>query len=118
MGGGKTALVKAIALGLGITQTVTSPTFNIHRSYQAPSGIKLEHFDLYRLNDDEIVFNELKDALGDNISIVCVEWANHFSQHLADDRLIVECHFINEIERRYDFNSTGPNSAKIVGGLK
>jgi tRNA threonylcarbamoyladenosine biosynthesis protein TsaE len=118
LGGGKTALVKAIAKGLGITQTVTSPTFNIHRGYKAPSGIHLEHFDLYRLSDDEIVANELKDCLEDPKTIVCTEWANHFSGHLAEDRLVVECHYISENERRYDFKSTGPKSSKIIERLK
>lgn len=118
LGGGKTALVKAIAKGLGIEQTVTSPTFNIHRGYVSPGGIKLEHFDLYRLNDDEIVANELKDSLEDPNTIVCTEWANHFSGHMAEDRLTVECHFINENERRYDFVSSGPKSAKIIEELQ
>ena len=118
LGGGKTALVKAIAKGLGITQTVTSPTFNIHRGYEAPSGIRLEHFDLYRLSDDEIVENELQDSLASPNTIVCTEWANHFSKHMAEDRLMVECHYIDDNTRRYDFTSTGPISAKIINGLK
>jgi tRNA threonylcarbamoyladenosine biosynthesis protein TsaE len=118
LGGGKTALVKSIAKGLGIEQTVTSPTFNIHRGYESPNGIRLEHFDLYRLNDDEIVANELKDCLEDPKTIVCTEWANHFSGHLAEDRLVVECHYISENERRYDFKSTGPKSSKIIERLK
>ena len=118
LGGGKTALVKAIAKGLGITQTVTSPTFNIHRGYEAPNGIHLEHFDLYRLNDDEIVANELKDSLEDSGTIVCTEWANHFSGHLAEDRLVVECHYISDNERTYEFNGTGPKSNKIIEELK
>jgi tRNA threonylcarbamoyladenosine biosynthesis protein TsaE len=118
LGGGKTALVKAIAKGLGITQTVTSPTFNIHRGYKAPSGIHLEHFDLYRLSDDEIVANELKDSLEDPNTIVCTEWANHFSGHLAEDRLMVECHYINENERTYEFTGTGPKSNKIIEELQ
>ena len=103
---------------MGITQTVTSPTFNIHRGYEAPSGIRLEHFDLYRLSDDEIVENELQDSLASPNTIVCTEWANHFSKHMAEDRLMVECHYIDDNTRRYDFTSTGPISAKIINGLK
>jgi tRNA threonylcarbamoyladenosine biosynthesis protein TsaE len=118
LGGGKTALVKAIARGLGIEQTVTSPTFNIHRGYASPDGIKLEHFDLYRLNDDEIVANELKDCLNDKKTIVCTEWANHFSGYLAEDRLVIESYYVSENERRYNFKSTGPKSSKIIEGLK
>lgn len=113
LGGGKTALIKAIAAGLGVSQTVTSPTFNIHRSYQAPSGVVLEHFDLYRLNDDEIVFNELKDAFADNRSIVCVEWAQHFTSHVAVDRLSISCQYISENERQYEITANSAATQKI-----
>jgi tRNA threonylcarbamoyladenosine biosynthesis protein TsaE len=118
LGGGKTTLVKGIAKGLGITQTVTSPTFNIHRTYKAPNGKVLEHFDLYRLDDDEIVLNELDDALSDNNAIVCVEWADHFHEHLTDDRLIIECHFVSEDERKFIIMATGQQSAKVVEALR
>ena len=118
LGGGKTALVKAIAKGLGINQTVTSPTFNIHRSYESPDGIVLEHFDFYRLEDDEIVRNELEDSLQNQNAIVCVEWAQHFSTHLAKDRLTIECHFVNENQRRYEITAFGQKATRIIEGLQ
>lgn len=114
MGGGKTALVKAIAKALGVNQTVTSPTFNIHRSYESPSGVALEHFDFYRLEDDEIVKNELLDSLSDPKTIVCVEWAQNFSSHLAADRLSINCIFMDENERRYELSATGEKALKLL----
>ena len=117
LGGGKTALVKAIAKGLGIKQTVKSPTFNIHLSYKNPSGIRLEHFDLYRLNDDEIVLNELKESLDDDSSIVCVEWAQHFTNHVAADRLVIGCHYISENEREYEITANGARAQKVLEGV-
>lgn len=118
LGGGKTTLVKGMAKGMGITQAVTSPTFNIHRTYKAPGDRVLEHFDLYRLDDDEIVLNELDDALSDDNAIVCVEWANHFHEHLSDDRLIIECHFVSEDERQFIVMATGKQSAATVEALQ
>ncbi len=118
LGGGKTALVKAIAKGLGIEQTVTSPTFNIHRSYQAPNGVKLEHFDLYRLSDDEIVLNELAESLEDPMAIVCTEWANHFTKLPKADKLVVECHYESENERRYVISGNSKKTNGIIQGLK
>ena len=114
LGGGKTALVKAIAKALGINQTVTSPTFNIHRSYQSPNGVVLEHFDFYRLEDDEIVKNELLDSLSDPSTIVCVEWAQNFSSHLFADRLSINCHFIDESKRRYELSAAGKKALNIL----
>lgn len=117
LGGGKTALVKAIALGIGIAQTVTSPTFNIHRSYIAPNGIKLEHFDLYRLSDDEIVLNELLECLEDPNTIVCTEWANHFTELSGIDKLTVECHYVSEDVRDYVFDARGKKPKKVIEDL-
>lgn len=118
LGGGKTALVKAIAKGLGIKQTVTSPTFNIHRSYIAPNGIKLEHFDLYRLSDDEIVLNELAECLEDPKTIVCTEWANHFSKLPNAKKLTIKCYYVSEKERRYEITAEGKEAKKIIQGIQ
>lgn len=118
LGGGKTALVKAIAKGFGIEQTVTSPTFNIHRGYQASNGVKLEHFDLYRLSDDKIVLNILAEKLKDPMAIVCTEWANHFSKLPRADKLLVECYYVSENERRYEISGNSKRTNDIVKGLK
>ena len=119
LGGGKTALVKAIAKGLGITQTVISPSYNIHRTYQAPNGTKLEHFDLYRLdNNDEVVRNELAEVLLDGKAFVCVEWAQHFSGHSAKNYLTINCHYETPEIRRYELSATGKNAQKAVQGLQ
>ena len=52
LGAGKTALVKGIARGLGITQEVTSPTFTLVHEY-AGGRLPLFHIDLYRLDNPE-----------------------------------------------------------------
>ncbi|WP_448380169.1 tRNA (adenosine(37)-N6)-threonylcarbamoyltransferase complex ATPase subunit type 1 TsaE [Gloeomargarita sp.] len=53
LGSGKTTLVQGIALGLGIMEPVTSPTFTLVQEY--PEGrIPLYHLDLYRLTPAEV----------------------------------------------------------------
>lgn len=116
LGGGKTTFVKALGRALGIEKTITSPTFNIHRGYEFKSS-RLEHFDLYRLSDDEIVGNELQDCLADDCSIVVVEWAENFSKILSEDRLIIKFTYINEQSRKLDIRATGPISQRILEGL-
>lgn len=118
LGGGKTALVKSIAKGLGIDKTIKSPTFNIHLSYESPNGKRLEHFDLYRLDEDEIVLNELHDSLEDDTSVVCVEWAQHFTKHVAADRLAISCHYIGDNEREYLFGAVGRKSQKLLEDVR
>lgn len=110
LGGGKTTLIKGIARGLGIEQTVTSPTYNIQRSYKLPSGGTLEHYDLYRLGEDEILLEEMREILAAGDAVVVVEWADHFRESLRDDRFIVEAHFIDEQTRQYDISGTGSST--------
>jgi tRNA threonylcarbamoyladenosine biosynthesis protein TsaE len=116
LGGGKTTFVKAMGKALGVGKTITSPTFNIHRGYDFVGG-RLEHFDLYRLSDDEIVLNELKDCLKDPGSIVVVEWAQHFSNHLSSDRLVITFHYNDQDSRQLEMSATGPKSQELIKAL-
>ena len=65
LGAGKTSLVKGIAIGLGIKEPITSPTFPLAQRYS--TGEKpLFHIDLYRLEDhktaDELFIQEEEEA--------------------------------------------------------
>ena len=55
LGTGKTTLTKAIAEGLGVTETITSPTFNIVKQYES-GRLPLYHFDVYRIGDVEEMY--------------------------------------------------------------
>ena len=86
MGAGKTQFVKGIARGLGITENIVSPTFNIVLSYEHAT-LPLNHFDLYRLEDEceleDIAYWELLE--GDRASFV--EWGDRFPESLPYDYL-------------------------------
>ncbi len=118
LGGGKTTIIKGLAKGLDVTKTVTSPTFNISRSYQLPNGNSLEHFDLYRLSDDKIILNELAEVLDDKDAIVVVEWAKNFHYNLKKDRLIISLYFISENAREIEISAIGENSKKILRKIR
>lgn len=115
LGGGKTTFVKALAISLGIDKTVTSPTFTIHQRYEIPncSGY-LEHFDLYRLEDDDLVLSEIDDALANPESIVCIEWAQHFGSLNNRDRLKVEFEYIDELHRKLILTAVGTPYQKLL----
>lgn len=51
MGSGKTTLIKAVCHLLGVTGTMTSPTFSIVNQYSSPTKGVLYHFDFYRLKN-------------------------------------------------------------------
>src|SRR5574337_1857893 len=66
LGGGKTTFARGLARGLGYTGSVTSPTFTLRQTYICRGGIKLEHFDFYRLNQAGIMADQLAEAQQDN----------------------------------------------------
>lgn len=111
-------MIKGLAQGLGITKTVTSPTFNIQRNYDIPGGGVLEHFDFYRIENDPIIARQLGEILTDDTAIVAVEWANNLKRILKDDRLTVTIHFKDETMREIEIEATGPNSQRVLEGLK
>jgi len=53
MGMGKTTLIKEIIKQLGVTDTVSSPTYSIVNEYKTPDNNTVYHFDFYRINSDE-----------------------------------------------------------------
>jgi tRNA threonylcarbamoyladenosine biosynthesis protein TsaE len=57
MGIGKTRLIKAICIELKVMNTVTSPTFSIVNEYKTNNGTIIYHFDFYRINKVEEIYD-------------------------------------------------------------
>ncbi len=57
MGVGKTTLIKALCNELGVEDVVSSPTFALINEYLAGTGEPVFHFDFYRINSIEEVFD-------------------------------------------------------------
>ena len=77
LGAGKTTLVQGIAEGLGISDSIESPTFTLINEYFA-GRIPLYHLDLYRLEPEEAEALHLEsywDGLERDLGIVAIEWA-------------------------------------------
>jgi tRNA threonylcarbamoyladenosine biosynthesis protein TsaE len=74
LGAGKTALVKGIARGLGITQEVTSPTFTLVHEY-AGGRLPLFHVDLYRLNNLEQALAIGIEEYWNGPGVTAIEWS-------------------------------------------
>ena len=82
LGAGKTALAKGIAKGLGIDDTINSPTFVIIKTYEGNKA-NFYHIDAYRLEtEEELVDIGFDDILGEANSISYVEWGQFIKPHL------------------------------------
>jgi len=95
LGSGKTLFVKGIAQALGITESITSPTFTIVKEYEGE--LPLYHFDVYRLdgNTDGVGIEEYFSKNG----IVVIEWANTIEDILPEERLDIKFKVVGENKR-------------------
>ena len=117
IGAGKTTLTKGIARVLGINEPVQSPTFTISRVYDSPKGLRLVHYDFYRLSEAGIMGDEIREAMDDN-SVVVVEWAGAVDDDLPEDRLVVKITTISEEERLVEFHPGGKKSTELWQKIK
>lgn len=81
LGSGKTTLVQGIGQGLGITESIVSPTFTLINEY-TQGRIPLYHLDLYRLEPSEVVALNLEtywEGVEVIPGIVAIEWPERMS---------------------------------------
>ncbi len=98
LGAGKTTLAQGIAFGLGVTETVTSPTFTLVAEHPVPGNQRgiatLYHLDLYRLDDpadlDSIGYDDYLAPV-DGVSLI--EWPERAGDWLPDAATIVEIEY-------------------------
>ena len=96
LGSGKTVFTKGIANGLGISESITSPTFTIIKEY-LDGEMPLYHMDVYRLdgNTDGVGIEEYFNKGG----IVIIEWAKTIKDILPEERLEIRFKIIDENKR-------------------
>lgn len=100
LGVGKTVFTKGLAVGLGITEQISSPTFTIVQVYEE-GRLPFYHFDVYRIGDlsemDEIGFEDY--VYGQGVSLI--EWANLIEEILPD--VYTEVTIEKDLEQGFDY---------------
>lgn len=97
LGAGKTAFTKALGKAMGVTETVTSPTFVLMNQYavhlaHGEAGT-LYHLDAYRLSSSsEALDLGLTDIWADPTAIMVIEWADRIAEILPEKRIDIRFH--------------------------
>ena len=96
LGSGKTVFVKGFAKSLGITENITSPTFNLIKEYES-GELPLYHMDVYRLEGkcETIGFDDYFKKEG----ICIIEWSDMICDCLPEERLQIDFKLIDENTR-------------------
>jgi len=89
MGVGKTTLIKEIAKLLGVTDATSSPTFSLVNEYQGNNS-KVFHFDFYRIETEEEVYDiGIEDYFYQNAWCL-VEWPNKIPNLIPQDAVVIQ----------------------------
>ena len=97
LGAGKTAFVRGMARGMGLSCRVSSPTFTIVNEYEGER--ELIHFDMYRLeSSDELFEIGWEDYLARG-AVCAVEWSEKVEDAFFGDETVVRIEKLGDNER-------------------
>ncbi|HHW71113.1 MAG TPA: tRNA (adenosine(37)-N6)-threonylcarbamoyltransferase complex ATPase subunit type 1 TsaE [Clostridiales bacterium] len=105
LGVGKTVLARGIGRGLGVDAPITSPTFTILHQYKG--RLPFYHFDMYRLSDEEEIFElGFEDFIyGDGVSVI--EWPENMGVYHPDKYVQIDIERIDDNTRKIIINVIG-----------
>ena len=90
MGAGKTTLNSRIVAQLGAEDTVTSPTFALVNEYEGADKMLIYHFDFYRIDKVEEVFDLGYEEYFYSGDLCLVEWPEKIEALIPDDVMTVK----------------------------
>ena len=99
LGAGKSELARGIARGLGVMETVTSPSFTILNVYES-GRCPLYHFDWYRLESAEELYELGMDEYLGGDGIAVVEWAERCPEAIPENALRITLETTGEEKRK------------------
>jgi len=112
LGSGKTAMIKGICKGLGVSKGVKSPSFVFLRMYKAKFTVY--HFDFYRLRgEEELILFDYKNFFYDS-AIVLLEWAERVRDFLPEERFDIRMKILNENKREICISDTSSKKPSLL----
>lgn len=111
LGAGKTAFMQGLAVAMGITGRVTSPTFVVAQTYQG--RLRLHHLDAYRITNAAQARDLDLPHLLDDAAVTAIEWGEILLPDLPQDFLQIRITFSDSEGsanvRFFEFNPIGPS---------
>ncbi len=101
VGAGKTTLVKGIGKGLGVHETIQSPSYTIFCKYKG-SEKDLHHYDFYRLQDPGLIGFDFEESLHTENIVTVVEWGDSIKGILPEKHVTIRIVPTSENERQID----------------
>ena len=98
LGAGKTAFTRGLALGLGSTELVTSPTYTIGNEYLG-GRMPLFHFDMYRLASSDDLWDIGWEDYLDRNGVCAVEWSENVADAM-EEPIVITIEKLGEDSRR------------------
>ena len=106
LGAGKTALVRGLARGMGIDARISSPTFTIVNEYQGART--LIHFDMYRLQSAEELFDIGWEDYSARGAVCAVEWSENVEEAFFGDEWKLTIEKLSDTDRRITIEEGEP----------
>lgn len=99
LGAGKTTFTRGLAVGFGVGDDVTSPTFALVNEYRK-NGKTLCHFDMYRIcGVDDLETTGFYDYM-DGESVLAVEWSENIRDALPENTILIDIQRLDEDVRK------------------
>ena len=98
LGAGKTAFVRGMARGMGLSCRVSSPTFTIVNEYLGDR--ELIHFDMYRLSSGDELFDIGWEDYIARGAVCAVEWSENVEDAFFGDEIIVRIEKLGDTKRQ------------------
>ena len=89
MGAGKTTFIKAVCQALGVTDVINSPSFAIVNEYLDGQGSPIYHFDFYRIEKEEEVYDMGYEDYFYSGALCLIEWPERMEDLLPGDAVVV-----------------------------
>lgn len=99
MGVGKTTLIKALSLQLGVADIVSSPTFSIVNEYQADENTKIYHFDFYRIEDEKEAYDMGYEEYFFSSAYCFIEWSEKIPNLIEDDMVQIKMSIVGNTRK-------------------